>query len=182
MNAYTCFYLPVNVGHGLYERSVTYPRPKIYDQDMNMWNVHIHTDMENVRNVHKHIGIRKTRNWFRYETFYYLFEFKVFRHEERERHTIFFYADFSIWPSPRAAIAANYWSGLGELRKSTYFVQAQILTYCFFSNPKILCSSLPGMTSFTSPVIFPLWGFYCDISDCHIRPARAWTPALNVCT
>ena len=25
-----------------------------------------------------------TRNWFRYETFYYLFEFKFFRHEERE--------------------------------------------------------------------------------------------------
>ena len=25
-----------------------------------------------------------TRNWFRYETFIYLFEFKVFRHEERE--------------------------------------------------------------------------------------------------
>ena len=30
------------------------------------------------------IEIRKTRNWFRYETFIYLFEFKVFRHEERE--------------------------------------------------------------------------------------------------
>ena len=36
------------------------------------------------------IGIRKTRNtyyslfWFCYETFIYLFEFKVFRHEERE--------------------------------------------------------------------------------------------------
>ena len=25
-----------------------------------------------------------TRNWFRYETFYNLFEFKVFRHEERD--------------------------------------------------------------------------------------------------
>ena len=35
-------------------------------------------------NVHKHIGIRKTQNLFRYETFYYLFEFKVFWHEERE--------------------------------------------------------------------------------------------------
>ena len=34
------------------------------------------------------------------------------------------------------------------------------------------------MTSFTSPVKFPIWGFYCDISDCHIIPARAWTPAL----
>ena len=34
-------------------------------------------------NIYTHIGIRKTRNWVWYETFYYLFEFKVFRHEER---------------------------------------------------------------------------------------------------
>ena len=38
------------------------------------------------------------------------------------------------------------------------------------------------MTSFTSPFAFTIWGFYCDISDCHIRPARALTSALNVCT
>ena len=41
-------------------------------------------------NIHMRIGIRKARNtynslfWFKYETFYYLFEFKVFWHEERE--------------------------------------------------------------------------------------------------
>ena len=34
-----------------------------------------------------YLEIRKTRNWFRYETFIYLFEFKVFRHEERERES-----------------------------------------------------------------------------------------------
>ena len=38
------------------------------------------------------------------------------------------------------------------------------------------------MSSFTSPVLFAIWGFYCDICDCHILPARTWTPALNVCT
>ena len=32
--------------------------------------------------------------------------------------------------------------------------------------------SLPDMTSFTSPVTFLIWGFYCDICDCHILPAR----------
>ena len=42
---------------------------------INMWNAH---------NLHTHIGIRKIRNWFRYETFIYLFEIKVFRHEEKE--------------------------------------------------------------------------------------------------
>ena len=50
------------------------------------------------------------------------------------------------------------------------------LNYCFFfKSPK--SSALPGMTSFTSPVIFPIWGFYCDIFDCHIHPAR-----VNTCT
>ena len=52
----------------------------------------------------------------------------------------------------------------------------------FFSNSKILSPSLPGMTLFTSLVSFPIWSFYCDICDCHIRPARAWTPTLNVWT
>ena len=32
------------------------------------------------------------------------------------------------------------------------------------------------------PGPFPIWGFYCDICDCHIHLARVWTPALNVCT
>ena len=50
----------------------------------------------------------------------------------------------------------------------------------FFKSPK--SSALPCMTSVTSLALFPIWDFYCDISDCHIRSARAWTPALNVCT
>ena len=55
------------------------------------------------------------------------------------------------------------------------------LTAFFQKSPKILSPSLLGMTSFTSPVSFPIRGFYYDICDCHILPARAWTPALNVC-
>ena len=82
------------------------------------------------------IGIRKARNtydslfWFRYETFYYLFDFKVFRHEERETQ----FLSMLTFPSKSTTCgrAANYWSGLGELRKSTSFVQAQISTNCFF--------------------------------------------------
>ena len=50
------------------------------------------------------------------------------------------------------------------------------LNSLFFSNSKILSQLLPGMTSFTSQVLFPIWGF-CDICDCHIRPAR-----MNTCT
>ena len=52
----------------------------------------------------------------------------------------------------------------------------------FFKIPKNPSPSLPGMTSSTSPVPFPIWGFYYDICDWHILHAQAWTPALNVCT
>ena len=51
----------------------------------------------------------------------------------------------------------------------------------FFKIPKNPSPSFPGMTSFTSTVLFPIQGFYYDICDCHILPTQAWTPALNVC-
>ena len=151
---------------------------------MNMWNVHRET--------------RNTRNWFRYETFYYLLEFKVFRREEntisgtklfitilslrlfdvkrererereseRERHThthtISFYADFSIWPPPRAAPAANFWSSFGELRKSTCFVQAQISTTCFFSNSQ---NPQPGFRAWRH--LHPRFRFYLRFLLWHL--------------
>ena len=74
---------------------------------------------------------------------------------------------------------------LASSKKINFLPVASNLNYLgffFFSNSKILRPLLPGMTSFTSPVPFSIWGFYCDIYDCHILPTRAWTPALNVCT
>ncbi len=50
-----------------------------------------------------------------------------------------------------------------------------------FSNSKILSPSLQGMTSFTSPVAFLIWDFYCDISDCHILPVRAREHLHSMC-
>ena len=44
------------------------------------------------------------------------------------------------------------------------------LLFKITKNPSI---SLPGMMLFTSPVTFPIWGFYYDICDCHILPVRA---------
>ena len=55
-------------------------------------------------------------------------------------------------------------------QKSTWPVEVPNSTNCFFSNP-------PNPQRFR--VLFPIWGFYCDISNCHIRPPRAWTPVLN---
>ena len=77
---------------------------------------------------------------------------------------------------------ANYWSGLDEPRKSTFFFQGRDSTHCFFSYLQIRCVSL-----LTSPGSIPIWDFFFDISGWHILSARAWTPALmlhltNPCT
>ena len=141
-----------------------------------------------------HIGIRKTRNtlttliWFRYETFIYLFEFKVFRHEERETQ---FLTMLTVRPSSalntltqptRGHPVDPNWSGLAQItnRPPSSSFESQLTV--FFSNLQILSPSLQGMASFTSPVLFSIWGFYCDICDCHILPACAWIHALKVCT
>ena len=131
-----------------------------------MWNIH-----REFRNI---------QNWFRYETFYYLFELRFFD-MRRERHNFFLCWLFHLTPphvSPRRKLLA--WPR--QAPKIDYLPLDSNLNSCFFSNPKILSSSLPGMMSFTSMVSFPIWGFYCDIYDCHIRPTCAWTPALNLCT
>ena len=72
-----------------------------------------------------------------------------------------------VWQRPQ---------GLDELRKSTVFFRGRNSTHWLFSNlsPRFRC-----MTSFTFPWShFPIWDFYFDISEWHILPARAWTPAL----
>ena len=73
------------------------------------------------------------------------------------------------------------WSRLGETKNQLASARLESqLTAFFFKSSK--SSALLGMMSFTSPVLFPIGGFYSDISDCYICPARACTPALNVCT
>ena len=79
--------------------------PKIYDLDTNTWNRH------NVYKIFINIYRNpKTRNWFRYETFIHLFEFKCFSTwGERERES--FYADcfynVSSQPNQRTAPVAH---------------------------------------------------------------------------
>ena len=74
---------------------------------MNMWN--------SLKESRKTYEIGSGTKLF--ITFLSLRFFDMRRERERERDTISFYADFSNWPPPRAAPAANFWSGLGELRK-----------------------------------------------------------------
>ena len=104
-------------------------------------------------NVHTHIGIRKHEIGSGTKILFTFFSLRFFD-MRRERHNFF---------NKRTAHFV-------DPNKIDYLPVASNLNYCFFPNPKILGSSLPGMTSFKSPVLFPIWVFYCDISDCHIRP------------
>ena len=146
-----------------------------------MWNGHMFIRIRKTfTNVHKHIGIRKTRNWFRYETFYYLFEFKVFRHEERETQflsMLTFLSDPATCSTPPQTTGLASASSENQLLSSS--VESQLTV--FFQIPKSSAHRFRAWRH-SRPRSFPIWGFYCDICDCHILPACAWTPALNVCT
>ena len=130
----------------------------------------------NVHNVLTHIGIRKLSKHWRlsgsgtklFITYLSLRFFDM----RRERHNFF---------HKRAAhFVDTNWSRFGETKNRLPSSRLESQLTAFYQTPK--SSALTGMTLFTSPVQFPIWGFYCDISDCHIHPARAWTLALNVCT
>ena len=109
-----------------------------------------------------------------------------FWHEERETHTIFLCWLFAHrqlsthWPNQRTCAPRSPQTGLASPRLESQLAssksKSQLLL--FFKITKNPSPSLSGMTSFTSPVLFSIWGFYCNICDCHILPERAWTPAL----
>ena len=169
--------------------TVTYPY-------INTWNIRI---CKNVDNVHKHrmfirIGIRKIRNTddsLGTGTTFLLPSLSLgFRHEKSE--TQFFYADCLSIVSFQLTDSTNAHTRTPQFTHSTGLTQVwkinllrlspnlnSLLLFKITKNP---CPSLPGMTSFTSPVLFSIWGFYCDICDWHILPAHVWTSALNVCT
>ena len=102
---------------------------------------------------------------------------------ERERHTIFSsMLTVPSDPTTRGASRRPNWTGLAGLKNqpASSSFKSQ-LTFIFQKSLQILRPSLLGMMSFASPVPFPIRGFYYDICDSHILPARAWTLALNVC-
>ena len=99
----------------------------------------------------------------------------------REKHNFLLCWLFHLTPPRAAHFVDPNWSRLDETKNRLPSARLESQLTAFFPISKSL-APLPGMTSFPFPVLFSIWGFYCDISDCHIRPARAWTPALNVCT
>ena len=99
--------------------------------------------------------------------FYYLFEFKVFRHEERETQflsMLSFLSEHHHMRHPHRKLLV--WPRRAP--KIDSLVLASNLIDCFFQIAKILSAS--GHDVIHVPGHFPIWGFYCDISDFHIHP------------
>ena len=129
------------------------------------------------------IGIRKTRNTddsLGTDTKLLLPSLSLgFRHEERETQS--FYADCSSIVSSqltdstnaRAHPAVHKLPGLAQVRKiNSLRLSPNLNTLLFFKITKNPSPSLPGMTSFTSPVPFSIWGFNVK-SVIVTSPARA---------
>ena len=103
-----------------------------------------------------------------------------FRHEERERQ--FFYVDCSSIVSSQLTDPTNVHahhavhkldSPRPDSNPNSSRLSPNLNSLLFAKITKNPSPSLSGMTSFTSPIPFSNWGFYCDICDCHILPARA---------
>ena len=127
-------------------------------------------------------------SWFRYETFITFFKFRF--STRRKRDTIFLCWLFvhrqlsTHWPNQHACALPQFTnlSGLTQVRKiNSLRLNPNLNSLFLFKITKNPSPSLLGMTSFTSPVSFPICGFYCDICDCHIFPARTNT-CVNICT
>ena len=98
--------------------------------------------------------------------FIYLFEFKgFFLHEEREAEFLTILT-FPSDPHHVLPPTANYWSGLGQLRKSTCFVLTRIWTNSLFffksPNPQLGPSGhdvnhVPGPISCLGFLLWHLW-------------------------
>ena len=107
-----------------------------------------------------------------------LFTFSSWRFFDmrREKHNFFLCWLFHLTPttcSPRHKLLV--WPR--RALKIDFLTQSLNLNELFFSNSKILSTS--GHDVIHIPIfLFPIWGFYCDISDCHV-PHHAH---MNTCT
>ena len=108
-----------------------------------------------------------------------IFQLKVIRHEERERHTIFLcwlllHRQLSTQPTRGARSAQiRLASPTSECRLSLSDAGTQLTAFSQISAHASGAWRHPhGLVS------IPIWDFYFDISEWHIISARAWTPAL----
>ena len=133
-----------------------------------MWNIHMHRTFICI-GIPKHgrlslVQVRKV---------YWLLEFSLSTRGERETLLLLCWP-FHLTPQTRGASRSPQ-TGLASPS-----VRSQLTA--FFKNHQNSQLFTSGHDVIRTPVSFPIWGFYYDICDCHIHRARAWTPALNVCT
>ena len=99
------------------------------------------------------------------------FEFKGVFFLQKERHTIFLWWLFHL----HTHHAWHLSKGLGEQAKvNLLLLTAKLNSLTFLKS----LPTLRVMTSFTFPGHIPILGFNFNISEWHIRSARAWTPAI----
>ena len=114
---------------------------------------------------------------------------KVFRHREKEAQS--FYADFSICPLPPTLVAPAtrplHWLWRASESRPSSSDRKNKLTD-FSQIPQILRARFRCVTLFELPSPFPISGFYCDISEWHVRSActrghlRSCLHLANPCT
>ena len=117
----------------------------------------------------------KTRNWFRYETFIQLFEFKGFS-TWGERETQSFYADcfyiVSSQPNQQAVAVAHKFVCPHPALNLNSFVRTQELNSTFSQ----ISAHASAAWSHSHPLVtIAVWDFYFEW---HILSSRAWTPML----
>ena len=140
-------------------------------------------------NVHKmFINIYrnpKSRNWFRYETFIHLFEFKGLstwgereRERERDTHTQSFYADcfyfVSSQPNQHAAPVAHKFVCPRPALNLDSLVRRQELNSLLFLKPPKSSAYASGAWRHSHPLVtFTIWGFILtsvnDASPLRVR-------------
>ena len=114
-------------------------------------------------------------NWFRYETFIHLFEFKDFS-TWGERDTISFYANFSIWTPARAAPppqTTGLASASSENRPTSSKPKSQLLLFSNPQNPQRFWAWRHSRPRSYFYLGFLLWHFWLS------HPPRA---RVNTCT
>ena len=123
-----------------------------------------------------HIGIRKTRNTddsLGSGTKFPLPSLSLGFLTQGERDTIFTWLTVSSEPTNmRTPHSKQLDRPQLDLNPNSLRLSPHLNSLLLFKITKNPSPSLPGMTS------FPIWGFYCDICDCHFLSAGTWTPAL----
>ena len=137
------------------------------------------------------IGIRKAQNaydslfWFGYETFIYLFEFKVFRRKERETQ----FLSMLTFPSDpttcgtfcRPQLVLPRWD-----QNSTTFLKTRISTTVFFQISKILSPSRHDVIHIPCPIFYLgilLWHLWLSYPPhMHVNTCAQCVHLTNPCT